>query len=234
MVEKKFGSVQELVTYYHSNPVKNLENVSDVFLRFPICRDHMQNGAVRPGRSTSMSSVNSNSTTGSSSTGLGSLNRHTSFESVPPLPSRPSRTLSSDSSGTLDFSSAGSGSQFLSGPDIASRPPLPLPPQVNQPKDEENYVYSKARNIDEDISEKLKDVLKSNERCECGIPRTLAELPLGWTVHLSKDALTAGRLFYQNDQGLTSWTLPQEVRLQLTKVHISNLRKIDKNWKFPH
>ena len=232
VVEKKFNSVDELITFYKTNPVKNLENVSDVFLRHPIVRENAHNGFDsldrRPTRSTSLSSMNSNGTLGSGSTA--SLNRPPAYDPVPPVPIRPSpsRTMSSGSSGTLDLSSLGS---ILPNVDISSRPALPLPPQV---KDEETYVYSNARNVDEDISERLKNVLKSNERCECGIPRNLAELPLGWTVHLSKDALTAGRLFYQNEQGLTSWTLPNEVKQQLTKVHIANLRKIDRNWKFPH
>lgn len=219
--------MQELVEFYRTNPVKNLENVSDVYFRFPINKEYAQNGYgfTRPHRSTSLSSMNSNSTA--------SLNRYPSSESGPPLPSRPPRTLSSDSSGTLDLSSVSSQNNALN-VDIANRPPLPLPEQAPQPTSEENYVYSKARDVDEDISEKLKDILKSNERCECGIPRSLAELPLGWTVHLSKDPLTAGRLFYQNEQGLTSWTLPHDVKLQLTKVHIANLKKIDKNWKVPH
>lgn len=228
VVEKKFSSVEDLIDFYKTNPVKNLENVSDVFFRNPIYRDNVQNGHgqfTRPTRSTSLSSMNSNGT----STSTGSLGRPQLPDTGPPLPSRPgpSRTFSSGSSGTVDLSSTGSMPNIVN-PDIANRPPLPLPPQV---KDDEYYVYSKARNVDEDISEKLKDVLKSNERCECGIPRSLAELPLGWTVHLSKDALTAGRLFYQNEQGLTSWTLPNEVKQQLTKVHIANLRRIDRNWK---
>ncbi|XP_045165117.2 uncharacterized protein LOC123529015 [Mercenaria mercenaria] len=234
VVEKKFESIDQLVNYYRQHPVKNLENVNNVYFQNPIYRSDVnanlyteQNGSSGgrfiPNRALSVSSLS-----------ISSRNSDRSVDSMnsipPPLPVRPiGRTQSMDtSSGTWGSNS----SQVNSLPcnDIGSRPPLPLP-ETSAKKDEGGaYGYSRARDVTEDISEKLKDVLKSSERCECGIPRNLAELPMGWTVHLSKDPLTRGKLFYQSEDGVTSWQLPQQVEMQLTKVHISNLRQIDQNW----
>lgn len=232
-MEKKFSDIDQLVNYYKQNPVKNLENVSNVYFQYPIYRSDVNasvylnqngsnSGSVTPSRAKSMSSLSISSRTSDRS--LDSIS-----SGPPPLPIRSMcRTQSVDSSnGTW-----GSGSSVnpLPNNDIASRPPLPLPESVTKKEEGGAYGYSRARDVTEDISEKLKEVLKSSERCECGIPRNLAELPMGWTVHRSKDPLTLGKLFYQNEEGVTSWQLPHQVEMQLTKVHISNLRQIDQNW----
>ncbi|XP_052780839.1 uncharacterized protein LOC128217615 [Mya arenaria] len=234
--EKKFECVESLVDYYASNPVKNLENVSNVYLRKPIKRDDWAEGSLDGDslkRSVSNRSINSNQSNGS----ISRMAQSMSFDSgssagmsVPALPMRP-RTQSNGSNSTIGSVQASMPSNMSY---LSSRPPLPLPQAINTQKDDGPYMYSKARDVSEDISEKLKDVLKSSERCECGIPRHLAELPMGWTVHLSKDEMSKGRLFYQNDAGITSWTMPNDVKMQLTKKHIQNLTRIDPNWKLPH
>lgn len=106
---------------------------------------------------------------------------------------------------------------------ISRRPPAPIP---NIPKSDGNPYYSSPRNVDESIKEELKKVIRENERCDCGIPRELADLPLGWTVHRSKDAQTYGRIFYQNESGVTSWKLPEDVNRRLTAQHRTNLQKV--------
>lgn len=233
VVEKKFDSIDQLIEYYKQNPVKNLENVNNVYFQNPIFRSDVnanlyteQNGSsggrILPNRAMSMSSLSISSRTSERSL-------DSSKGIPPPLPVRPfSRTQSADSSSGT-WGSNGSHINTLPSNDIGNRPPLPLP-EVGKKEEGGAYGYSRARDVSEDISEKLKEVLKSSERCECGIPRNLAELPMGWTVHLSKDPLTRGKLFYQSEDGVTSWQLPQQVEMQLSKVHISNLKQIDQNW----
>lgn len=231
VAEKKFDYIDDLVNYYRENPVKNLENVNNVYFQNPIYRSDInanfyaeQNGsngsrgmAERTRSMSSLHSQRSNQSFGSES-----------VNGPPPLPVRPyTRSGSSDGSSFTD--SSGSQVNPLPNSDLANRPPLPLPVAIH-PSAGAEYNYSRARDVTEDMSEKLKDVLKSSERCECGIPRSLAELPMGWTVHLSKDPLTRGKLFYQNEAGVTSWALPPAVQMQLTRVHINNLRQIDENW----
>lgn len=244
--EKKFESIPLLVEYYGSNPVKNLENVNNVFLKKPIMnKKWLNNGNFDElSRSSSNRSLHSSMSTLSMSNGslsgmvLSFDSGSSSSLTTPPLPGLPSRTrtTSSDSFGNTSFTNGGASRMPLPLPlpnmsCIERRPPLPLPPALSDKKEDGPYMYSKARDVTADISEQLKDVLKASERCECGIPRHLAELPKGWTVHLSKDAPTVGRLFYQNDAGITSWALPDDVKMQLTKKHIQNLTTIDPNWK---
>lgn len=105
---------------------------------------------------------------------------------------------------------------------IARRPPVPIP-QIPR---SDNPYYSSPRDVNESIKEELKKVIRESERCDCGIPRDLSDLPLGWTVHRSKDAQTYGRIFYQNESGVTSWKLPEDVMRKLTVQHKTNLQKV--------
>lgn len=219
VVEKKFSTIEKLVSYYHENPVKNLENVSNVFFRNAIHRtdvnEHLYLTSQPPSRTSSTLSLNSSA----------SFNWSTH---PPPLPIRP-RTRSNESRSA--FMHSDDSSNDLSNDSIADRPPLPLPASVNNNSGGSVLYYSQARNVDEDISERLKAILKNSDQCECGIPRHLADLPMGWTVHLSRDPFTRGKLFYQSEEGVTTWQLPQEIEMQLTNIHHCNLRKIDRNWR---
>lgn len=226
VVEKKFNSIMDLLDYYKNNPVRNLENVDDVYFKFSLDRP----GGIGPfgglsisggslGRSRSVSSMESNHS-GVSAFPTG----------PPPLPVRPKvNSTGSDSScssswtnGSLQENGAAGGRLPES---IVNRPPAPLPDAAICP--DYGAYYSRARDVSEDISGRLKEVLNQSEVCECGISRNLAELPLGWTVHRSKDAGTFGKLFYQSAQGQTSWFLPQNVKMQMTQKHMNNLRLLE-------
>ncbi|KAL4226291.1 hypothetical protein ACF0H5_014274 [Mactra antiquata] len=205
VVEKKFDSVQSLVEYYKNNPVRNLENVNDVYFSYPILNPRRSSRPVHVTRS--QTSLNESS---SSSSGIG----------PPPLPIRPGPGGS--------MSSCGSDVSLSTGKKNELRPPCPLPDEAKA--DYDRLMYSRPRDTEVDISENLKDALKLTERCECGIPRILAELPLGWTVHQSRELQTRGKLFYQSPDEKTYWQLPQQVEMQLTRTHKNNLQKIDKDW----
>lgn len=233
VVEKKFDSINQLVNYYKSNPVKNLENVNNVYLQNPICRPDAPPNVYADGNGSSGGRF-----TGSRTMSMSSVNSRVSersFDSTsngpPPLPVRPVGRTQSQSGDSSTGTWGSTGSQVNPHPnDISNRPPMALPAAANKKDDGGAYGYSRARDVEEDISEKLKDVLKTSERCECGIPRHLAELPKGWTVHLSNDPQTVGKLFYQSSDGVTTWQLPEQVEMQLTNIHKSNLRQIDQTW----
>ena len=226
VVEKKFTSIIDLLEYYRNNPVRNLENVHDVYFKVSLDRPGSQNvfgqsasgGSL--GRSRSVTSIDSNRSAVSQVPA-----------GPPPLPIRPrNQSTGSDSSGsnwtTDDGSAQGNGAVGgLLAESIASRPPAPLPAQAGC--SDYGAYYSRARDVSEDISGKLKEVLNQSEVCECGISRNLAELPLGWTVHRSKDAGTFGKLFFQSAEGQTSWLLPQNVKMQMTQKHMNNLRHLE-------
>ena len=223
VVEKKFGSIQELLDFYKTNPVRNLENVNDVYFRFPLCRpgttldqNHVSDGSLS--RSHSVSSVHSNQS-----------NVSAAPAGPPPLPIRPRNQSTGSDSGQSTWTNGsaqevGAAAASKLSESIANRPPAPLPQGACA---DYGAYYSRARDVSEDISGKLKDVLNQSEVCECGISRNLAELPLGWTVHRSKDAATFGKLFYQSAEGQTSWFLPQNVKMQMTQKHMHNLRLLE-------
>lgn len=98
-------------------------------------------------------------------------------------------------------------------------------PVVHLTKDGNPY-YSSPRNVDEDITDRLKEVLRQSEVCDCGIPRDKADLPLGWTVHRSKDPSSFGKIFFQSNKGVTSWRLPQEVESKLNYDQHQNLKEL--------
>ena len=226
VVEKKFSSILDLLDFYRNNPVRNLENVDDVYFKFSLDRPGSQGmfgqnasgGSL--GRSRSVTSIDSNRS-GLSLAPTG----------PPPLPIRPrNQSTGSDNSAGSTWTTEGSvqengaaGGRMMES--IESRPPAPLPAQAGC--SDYGAYYSRARDVSEDISGKLKEVLNQSEVCECGISRNLAELPLGWTVHRSKDAGTFGKLFFQSAEGQTSWFLPQNVKMQMTQKHMSNLRHLE-------
>lgn len=246
--EVKFHSVHELITYYSQNEVKNLQKVNNVRFLYPLeKRNSERNGSVSREESGSSASGSHYQSPQDVSAGA---------EHPPALPSRPrdlprlssqqSMGLSSPSSSSLNsygspegmhngsisgsqmsLASGGSGSRgrnHASTSSIDSRPPAQLP--VGHTSKDGNPYYSSPRNVDEDITNRLKEVLKQNEVCDCGIPRDKAELPLGWQVHRSKDPATFGRIFFQNSKGMTSWKLPAEVQSKLNIVQQQNLEDL--------
>ncbi|KAL3853689.1 hypothetical protein ACJMK2_017212 [Sinanodonta woodiana] len=204
--EQKFDKLEDLINYYKHNPVRNLEGVPDVYFKIPL-----HHTGITP-RNTP---VNSREPSVNSFTDLSSPNGTRSSQ-PPPVPRR-------DSSFTLERPQ-------LSPPQngAIARPPAPLPPTGHIALNPEDYAktYSRARDTSVDLSGQLIEQLKDHERCECGISRELGDLPCGWTVHRSKDELTFGKLFFQSGDGQTSWVLPENVRMQLTRKHLKNLETL--------
>ena len=221
VVEKKFPSIQDLLDYYKTSPVRNLENVDDVYFRYPLCR-----------AGTSMPQYSASGGTLSRSQSDRSINSNQSLSTVaspPPLPSRPRNQSTGSDSGQSNWTNGsahevGAAAANRGAEPIANRPPAPLPQGACS---DYGAYYSRARDVSEDISGKLKEVLNESEVCECGISRNLAELPLGWTIHRSKDVATFGKLFFQSADGQTSWFLPQNVKMQMNQKHMNNLRKLE-------
>lgn len=223
--EKQFFTVQDLLDYYKDNDVKNLERVNHVRFLTPL---------LRPTRRSY--DDNSSSNSGSST----SLFYPPDTPAPPPpdrppLPQRPSmqqrqRNGSQSSLGALaiqDASLPGFYPDPFSSPMSTSgrpdnRPPAPLPGGHKAA----GLYYSTPRDVDQDISERLKEGLKQNDRCDCGIPREMADMPLGWTVHKSKDPGTYGRLFFQNIEGVTTWKIPHEVQTCMTVKQNYNIRTL--------
>ncbi|XP_021341958.1 uncharacterized protein LOC110442600 [Mizuhopecten yessoensis] len=234
--EKQFCNLQDLLDYYRTNDVKNLEKVNHVRFLNPVLRS-------------TRGSIPDDSSSNSSCTFHPPFTVAPPPPDRPPLPERPTTLQRRHGSGSSQSSllSATSSMQamspigyhagfsqdspkgffpdtvFPSSPGTADdRPPAPLPGGHRTG----GLYYSTPRNVEEDISERLKEVLKQNDRCDCGIPREMADMPLGWTVHKSKDPGTYGRLFYQNVQGVTTWKIPAEVQENMTVQQNYNIRTL--------
>ncbi|XP_033744644.1 uncharacterized protein LOC117330458 [Pecten maximus] len=234
--EKQFCNLQDLLEYYRTNDVKNLEKVNHVRFLSPV---------LRPNRGSSQDDSSSNS----SSTFHQPQSPVQLPTNRPPLPERPAtlqRRLGSVSSQSSLLNASSSMQELspmgypMSPPNvfaagffqdsfspsapgtIEDRPPAPLPGGHKTG----GLYYSTPRDVNEDISDRLKEVLKQNDRCDCGIPRDMADMPQGWTVHKSKDAGTYGRLFFQNVQGVTTWKIPLEVQQCMTVQQNYNIRTL--------
>ncbi|XP_060069201.1 uncharacterized protein LOC132549296 [Ylistrum balloti] len=235
--EKQFCTLQDLLEYYRTNDVKNLEKVNHVRFLKPVMR------SVRGSSHDDSSSNSSNTLCPPQALAPVPFDR-------PPLPSRPTtlqrrhnnssssqNSLLNSTSSMQDLSpmefATGSSRGFAQNyfPDTFSpsspgsvddRPPAPLPGGHKTG----GLYYSTPRDVDVDISDRLKEVLKQNDRCDCGIPREMADMPLGWTVHKSKDPGTYGRLFFQNVQGVTTWKIPAEVQANMTVQQNYNIRTL--------
>ena len=113
------------------------------------------------------------------------------------------------------------------------RPPQPLPRMSDAPRSQSsssaNY-YDEVRDTDTDLSAALVAQLSvrgaPTGRCECGLDIDESELPHGWTLHISHDPPTKGRIFFMDPEGVTSWNLPLRVSLQLTLVQQERIREL--------
>ena len=96
------------------------------------------------------------------------------------------------------------------------RPPIPVP--VSEQTDEHPY-YSTPRQY-KDHLEDLKKMLRESEVCDCGLRMIDAELVDGWTVHRSREETTRDRVFYQHENGNTTWIFPSSIADQLSEQQL--------------
>lgn len=91
------------------------------------------------------------------------------------------------------------------------RPPMPTPTQDDEPVgDDEPPYYSSPRPYKNHLEE-LKKMLRESEICDCGLKMIDAELVDGWTVHRSRESATYKRVFYQHENGNTTWNFPTDI-----------------------
>ena len=89
------------------------------------------------------------------------------------------------------------------------RPPMPTP-QTESRSDEDHPYYSSPRPYKNHLEE-LKKMLRESEMCDCGLRMLDAELVGGWTVHRSRENATYKRVFYQHEDGNTTWLFPTSI-----------------------
>lgn len=120
--------------------------------------------------------------------------------------------------------------------DAEERPPMPLPRDpAKSPRDTSSgtlstvYQYDVVREAEEDLLPELMERLTKNcstSKCDCGLYFDESELPGGWSVHLSKDSRTLGKLFFMGPEGETAWNLPLEVSVELSPKQQDKIREL--------
>ena len=115
------------------------------------------------------------------------------------------------------------------GVDISKRPPCPLPASTQPTHRPAGYEYDVVRNVTVNRVTDLITTLRSNdevERCECGLTMAEAELPRDWSMHISHDPHTQGRLFFMGPGNVTNWNLPLDVSLELSPDDQDRIRRV--------
>lgn len=112
----------------------------------------------------------------------------------------------------------------------ASPSPSPSPSSNNQfferPSDLANFSYTYARDLNIDQSHLLKMNLEKNEKCKCGISKSESRLPGNYTVHKAEYPNVGWRLYFQDSENKTAWTLPEHIIQKLEPCHWKNLMKL--------
>ena len=94
--------------------------------------------------------------------------------------------------------------------------------------------YSEPRDVDRELSSDLMaHLLQQDEqdhgsggKCVCGLYLVDSELPRGWSMHVSTECGTEGRLFFTSPTGETSWELPTIVSVDLDAEQQDRIRQL--------
>ncbi|GAB1602819.1 uncharacterized protein LOC115212302 isoform X1 [Argonauta hians] len=124
--------------------------------------------------------------------------------------------------------------QRLNAPDnnffLKSRPPAAVPATVAAKQSggdasQSNFYYTYVQNMNEDRSRLLWQTLRMEERCMCGIRIQDSQLPDNFTVHQIQDS-NGWRLYFQDQNKVTSWVLPDHIIEKMEPFHWSNLSNL--------
>lgn len=120
---------------------------------------------------------------------------------------------------------------------VENRPPMPLPEVPNENSlSSDTPKYDCVRNVEQDRAGELIQNLKrsdnygeSVDKCECGLSFEESELPRGWSMHISRETATYGRLFFMGPDQETAWNLPLDVSLELSADQQDRIRDLLSN-----
>jgi hypothetical protein len=110
---------------------------------------------------------------------------------------------------------------------LDQRPPAPLPTIEDTSSGDSNGIYNgvyySCVKLVENKLPQLIDQLSGTSatettHCECGLDLELSQLPMGWSVHVSREAgHSYGRPFFVSPDQVTSWDPPKEIYLELNR-----------------
>jgi len=98
----------------------------------------------------------------------------------------------------------------------------------------DSLYYSEPRDVDRDLSVDLMSHLLQQDsqghstdgKCICGLDLADSELPRGWSMHISTEYGTEGRVFFTSPTGETSWELPTIVSVDLSTEQQDRIRQL--------
>lgn len=97
---------------------------------------------------------------------------------------------------------------------------------IDRQSDLANSGYTYVRNMNIDQSHLLKMNLEKNERCKCGISKLESRLPGNYTIHKVEYPNIGWKLYFQDSENKTTWTLPDHIIQKLEPCHWKNLMKL--------
>ena len=210
--DEKFNSLTDLVRFYSTHPVPNMEGFTNVYLRTPVILSSSADNLLISNQQADKLSSLANAR---------KVNQRKSDGSIKSQINKAVNNLATPQK----HSKTHTNNQCNNSENFKSRPPMPLP--VLKPVTDPS-LYSEARDENLDMSKELISQLKlSNvdkvERCECGLTAEESELPMGWSLHISHEH---GRVFFTAPDGKTSWNLPLDVSIELSPDQQDNLKRI--------
>ena len=117
-----------------------------------------------------------------------------------------------------------------------ARAPLPTPRHGGGQDGGDKHYYSSVHDMGVSQLPALINMLQVDERarCNCGLYFDEAELPRGWTMHLSHDAGTDGLVFFMGPDKQTAWNPPLEVACELSLEQQDRIRVLLETYQKDH
>lgn len=251
ILDRQFQTLQDLVKFYCEHDVPNVEAVAGVRLSYPVlCTAHdmlrrrvsasdaaAQHNARDLRRASDVLSVHNlrlqilrnlkkskkNKSDASNRTTVVVASQSSSdpaavvsdnlkrFDRQPAIPN----DIAAVDSSELSASSVADGDGAAGGADVS--------PYYSEPRDVERNLSADfiARLLQQDNGEHGAD-----GKCVCGLYLADSELPQGWSMHISTECGTEGRLFFTSPTGETSWELPTRVSVDLDAEQQDRIRRL--------
>ena len=131
-------------------------------------------------------------------------------------------------------------SRLAKSTNLEQRPPAPIPTEDTGSGDSagiyNGVYYSCIKRKEENKLPQLLEQLSvssatESTHCECGLDIELSQLPMGWSVHISREPDSGyGRPFFVGPTQITKWDPPKEIYLELNRHQQKFIRFLCDNY----
>ncbi|ELT90740.1 hypothetical protein CAPTEDRAFT_187428 [Capitella teleta] len=233
--DKYFGSIDKLIAHYKHEDVPNMEAIKHIRLLHPIKNPHqMTSPSAEPTdyEAYSFSEPKSAKKSKKSSRFFFSLPRKKDSSSYANFNGDPMPN------GVAERSSESPSEPPAERPiptprarKSSERAAMPLPKGTGHHRNAnptEGKYYSAVDNLEVSRIPALLSMLQVDERakCDCGLYFDEATLPRDWTMHISHEPNSEGRVFFMGPDQQTAWNLPLEVACELSQDQQERIRSL--------